>query len=180
MILLSGGQLLSFVLPPPSGVYTDLLKMRAVQSSKLTAKKLELLGIEEARADELRTIREKISSPFGDLVAVKFTLESEVGDLGVKQITLTKDLRARASLFFVDYRLFLEFLHSQIYKKAKIAKLEIPSLLFFRFGELLFPIEPETAGAMSTGIARIEQLIRDRLAEPIEIEAEVDALALSF
>lgn len=160
LLLLYTHKLFCWSIPVPVGVFNDFLQTETLQQM-MVAEKNPMIDKDCEKI--LTKVRQKISSPDGELVAIKFTLENEVGTFGIKEIKLSEDLKNHASLFVVDYRLFLDFLHLQVYKKAKIKNLEIPSLLFFRYGKLQFPIETCDGLINASNLDSIEELIRKKL-----------------
>lgn len=160
LLILNSHKLFCWSIPMPVGVFNDFLHTEPQQQIIAYEKNP---AIDKDCEKILTKVRQKISSLDGELVAIKFTLENEVGAFGIKEIKLTQDLKNRASLFVVDYRLFLDFLHLQVYKKAKIKNLEIPSLLFFRYGKLQFPIETCDGLINSSNLSSIEELIRKKI-----------------
>lgn len=159
------GQVCPFGLPAPSGVFNQLVKVSLEKKKEdfIFGQQAEATGLKKSMFDGLSTLNSEINSPDGRLVAIKFTLEKELkGSQPLQEVGLSPDLKDRARLFYADYRLFVDFLHSQVYRKVKVSKLDIPSVLFFRSGGLELPIEP---WELSSASGQIEDVLRSRLDE---------------
>lgn len=168
LALCFSSKMTSLGLPAPSGIYNQVLAASSAKKRNdfFYSQKADAQGVDKSLLETVGILNSEINSPCGKLVAVKFTLQKEL-DSGsqIKEISLASDLKDKARLFCADYRVFLDFLHSQVYGKIKLSKLDIPSVLFFRSGELVLPIEPWEFSKSNTSQERLEALIRGRLEE---------------
>lgn len=161
----------------PVGIYDRLVKVAEEQKKEegIFQSRIASAGIDKGINEKLNHLNSLINSTDGRLVAIKFTSKNEFERKElIKEIDLSSDLGKKARFFAVDYSCFLDFLHSQIYGKFKISKLEIPSILFFRSGKLVLPIEPWEFSFKKSSVERLESLIRDRIKD---IEDQDDALS---
>ncbi len=160
----------------PDGVYNSLARViEERQKEDLNLKKqLSNVGLDKGLANKLNQLNTLINSSDGRLVGIKFTSKNELGSKElIRELKLDENLSKKARFFEVDYSCFLDFLHSQIYGKFKISKLEIPSILFFKGGKLILPIEPWDFFKKSS-TERIEVLIRERIKDLEDDEALLD------
>lgn len=171
----SSGRPLGFA--KPEGIYDRLIKVVDDKKREETIfqTKVASSGIDKSVNDKLNHLNSVINSTDGCVVAIKFTSKNELGRKElIKEIDLSVDLKNKARFFTVDYSAFLDFLHSQIYGKFKISKLDIPSILFFRSGKLILPIEPWDFSLRKSSTEKLEALIRDRIKN---VEDEDDVLS---